>query len=221
MDRILVVDDDEAVRRVVRERLKAVYEVFDTADPSEAISLALKAKPKCVLLDLLMPGLTGFELCKTLSTLTLTQKIPVLVLSGNPASEFLEFCSHLGAKDYFQKRIDFLRLRSRIAELVRENLPALRPELRLAMHVVVELRGLNRRGKAFHEITETNNVSVNGFCCPCSVSLEPKSLVEVFLRSADSIHRVGRAKVIYGPRQGHAVGQYGFHFTQRPVEWLL
>jgi DNA-binding response OmpR family regulator len=219
--RILVVDDDEALRKLLKQRLKDSYEVVDTADPTEALSLALDVRPDCILLDLLMPGLTGFELCKTLSSLSLTQRIPILVLSGNPVEQFRDYCSHLGADDYFQKPIDFVRLRTRINQLLNERLFERRPELRLKMQVAIELRGLNRFGKAFHEVTATQDISVTGFRCACAAPLGQKSVVEVFLRGGSTKRRVGRAEVVHAPRSGQDSPQYGFHFTQKPSEWLL
>jgi DNA-binding response OmpR family regulator len=221
MDRILMVDDDEGMRKLVKERLRGSYDVVDTGNPSEAVSLALDLRPKCILLDLVMPGLTGFEVCKTLSSLSLTQNTPVLIISGNPIGEYRDFCSHLGARDYFQKPVDFVRLRTRIAELISEDLPDRRAELRVKMHVGIELRGLNRYGKAFHEVTETQNVSVNGFRCACGTSLDQKSVVEVFLRGSDAKRRIGRAEVVHVLSRNLDVPQYGFHFTQKPSEWLL
>jgi len=221
MRRILVVDDDEATRELVKARLKDTYNIVCTADPTEALSLALRLQPQCILLDLLMPTLTGFELCKTLSSLSLTRKTPILVVSGNPASEYRDFCSHLGAKDYFQKPIDFARLRVRIAELVDWNLVEQRRELRINLQVPIELRGLNQYGKAFHEVTSTENVSVTGFRCACTISLRPKMLVEVYLRAGNAKLRVGRAHVVHQLQPGSGAPQYGFHFTQKPVEWLL
>jgi CheY-like chemotaxis protein len=221
MDRILIVEDDDATRRLVKERLKNSYDIVDTGDPTEALSLALELRPKCILLDLLMPGLTGFEVCKTLSSLSLTQKTPVLVISGNPIGDYRDFCSHLGARDYFQKPVDFARLRMRIAELISEDLPDRRAELRVKMQVGIELRGLNRHGKAFHEVTETQNVSVSGFRCACATSLDQKSVVEVFLRGNDAKRRIGRAEVVHVMLGNLDVPQYGFRFTQKPSEWLL
>ncbi len=95
--RILVVDDDAALRKLLKERLKDSYEVVDTADATEALSLALDRHPDCILLDLLMPGLTGFELCKTLSSLSLTERIPILVLAEIPSSNF-EIIVHISAR---------------------------------------------------------------------------------------------------------------------------
>jgi CheY-like chemotaxis protein len=68
MPRILIVDDDEAIRRLVRLNLTDLYEIFDTGQPEEALALALEHKPDAILLDLRMPGYSGFELCKTLTS---------------------------------------------------------------------------------------------------------------------------------------------------------
>jgi DNA-binding response OmpR family regulator len=220
MQRVLVVDDDDATRRMLVERLKDRYDVVDTADPGEALSLALDLSPKCILLDLLMPGLTGFELCKTLSSLSLTQKAPVLVLSGNPKEQYGDFCSHLGARDYFQKPVDFHRLAARMKELMDQDSKR-PPELRLGLQVAIELRGLNRFGRAFHEVTATEDVSVSGFRCACAAALDPKSVVEVFLRSGETKRRIGRAQVVHLLLREQQIPSYGFHFIQKPCEWVL
>jgi CheY-like chemotaxis protein len=219
--RILVVDDDNALRRLLRESLKDSYEIFDTAEPTEALSLALDLQPDCILLDLLMPGLTGFELCKTISSLSLTHTIPILVVSGNPSAQYEDLCSHLGAEDYFEKPIDFVRLRVRLHELTDEGLRTARPELRLKLQVGIELRGLNRYGRAFYEVTATEDVSASGFRCASAVPLVRKSVVEVYLRGGTAKRRVGRAEVVYALQSGQDRTQYGFHFTQRPCEWVL
>jgi len=221
MHRILIVDDDDAMRMLLKERLSDIYDIVETGDPAEAFALTLDLCPKCILLDLLMPGLTGFEMCKTLSSLSLTKKTPILVLSGNSPGQYGDFCSHLGARDYFQKPIDFNRLRTRMTELIDQDLPDPRPELRAKVQVAIELRGLNRYGEAFQELTSTEDVSVSGFRCGCAVPLDQRSIVEVFLRSGDLKRRIGRAQVVHTLWRGKHDPRYGFHFTQRPTEWLL
>jgi DNA-binding response OmpR family regulator len=221
MQRILIVEDDDATRTLLKERLRDTYDIVATGDPAQALAMTLDLCPKCILLDLLMPGLTGFEMCKTLSNLSLTKNTPILVLSGNPAAQYGSFCSHLGARDYFQKPIDFDRLRTRLSELIEQELPDRRPELRLKLQVMVELRGLDRYGKAFQEFASTEDVSANGFCCAVALRLDRKSIVEVFLRSGDIKRRVGRAQVVYTLWRGTRDPQYGFQFTQKPSEWLL
>jgi PleD family two-component response regulator len=52
--RILVIDDDEAMRGMIRHRLQGEYEIVETGDPTEALALALEHKPDCILLDLSM-----------------------------------------------------------------------------------------------------------------------------------------------------------------------
>lgn len=55
MAKILIIDDDQAVLKMIREKLAPFYEIADTSKPEEALALALQIKPDCILLDLLMP----------------------------------------------------------------------------------------------------------------------------------------------------------------------
>lgn len=219
-NRILIVDDDGATRRLLKERLNDSYDIVDTGEPTKALSLALELHPNCILLDLLMPGLTGFELCKTLSSLSLTQLIPILVVSGNPMSQYHEFCANLGAKDYFQKPIDFDQLRARIAEVVKERPSDRRAEVRVRLQVMVKLRGIERHGNVFEELAITDDVSPSGFRCACSAVLDAKSVVEVYLTGGGVKRRVGRAQVVHALWPGTPAQQYGFQFLQKPYEWI-
>src|SRR6202022_1167596 len=115
MARILIVDDDEAIRRLVRLNLTDLYEIFDPGNPEEALALALEHKPDAVLLDLRMPGYSGFELCKTLTSFSATQLIPVFIISGEGGAKTKEFCRELGASAYFEKPVNFESLRAFLA----------------------------------------------------------------------------------------------------------
>ena len=66
MPKILIVDDDDALRALMKMRLSDTYEVIDTGNPVQALGLALEHKPDAVLLDLMMPDTSGFELCQSL-----------------------------------------------------------------------------------------------------------------------------------------------------------
>jgi hypothetical protein len=62
MAKVLIVDDDDALRNLMRVRLAGTYEVIDTGNPVQALGLALEHKPDAILLDLMMPNTSGFEL---------------------------------------------------------------------------------------------------------------------------------------------------------------
>ena len=55
MSKILIIDDDQAVRGLLRQRLEGLYDIADTGNPEEALALAVQVKPDCILLDLTMP----------------------------------------------------------------------------------------------------------------------------------------------------------------------
>jgi CheY-like chemotaxis protein len=66
--RLLIVDDDEAIRRLFRLQLADEYEIIDTADPEQALALAMEHKPDAILLDMHMPKFSGFDLCRTFNS---------------------------------------------------------------------------------------------------------------------------------------------------------
>jgi EAL domain-containing protein (putative c-di-GMP-specific phosphodiesterase class I)/DNA-binding NarL/FixJ family response regulator len=80
---ILVVDDEEAVRRLLRDCLELDgYEVREAADALQAIDRIDEAIPDCVLLDVMMPGMSGLELLERLRTDPLTAELPVMMLTA-------------------------------------------------------------------------------------------------------------------------------------------
>jgi CheY-like chemotaxis protein len=88
MSRILIVDDDEAMRRLFRLSLEDAFEIIDTGDPEQAIALSLQHEPDAVLLDLMMPEFSGIEVCQTFASLSFTQQIPILIVSGEAATKY-------------------------------------------------------------------------------------------------------------------------------------
>src|SRR5438874_518255 len=75
MNTLLVVDDDEAMRRLIRLSLADSYKVIGTGEPEHALALALEHKPDAILLDLRMPKYSGFELCQTFTSFSSAQMI--------------------------------------------------------------------------------------------------------------------------------------------------
>jgi putative two-component system response regulator len=97
VQQILIIDDDEVMRSLLRDRLEDAYQIFDTGDPEQTIALALEHKPDGVLLDLMMPNFSGFEVCQTLTGLSYTRQIPIFIVSGEAATKYKAFCQNLGS----------------------------------------------------------------------------------------------------------------------------
>ncbi len=102
--RVLVVDDELPNRLYLRKLLEArACEVFDAADGATAIDIALKKQPDLVLVDIIMPGMDGFELCGRLRDEPCTRHIPIIMVTAKSKIEDIEAGFELGAMDYIRK----------------------------------------------------------------------------------------------------------------------
>src|ERR1700736_1365368 len=128
MDKLLIVDDEEAMRRLMRINLADTYQIIDTGSPEQALAMAMQDKPNAILLDLRMPKFSGFELCRTFSSLTSTQLIPIFIVSGEAGAATKALCKELGATAYFEKPIDFDALTTRLASVLQTARPERRSE---------------------------------------------------------------------------------------------
>src|SRR5437879_7392106 len=119
MGKLLVVDDDEALRRLMHLELSDSYEVIDTGEPEAGLALALEHRPDAILLDLRMPKYSGYELCQTFTSFSRTQTIPVVIVSGEAGAQTKEHCKQLGAAAYFEKPLDFEALKACLRGIVK------------------------------------------------------------------------------------------------------
>ena len=115
MKKILVVDDQKDNVFVLEERLtREGFEVLSAYDGPTCLTLASEESPDLILLDVMMPGMSGFEVCKKLSTNEETKLIPVLLVTALTEAEDLKEGFQAGAFDYIKKPFNRIELIARI-----------------------------------------------------------------------------------------------------------
>jgi CheY-like chemotaxis protein len=122
MKSILLADDSPFVRRLVRATLAAAIrcEILEAADGAEALALARRERPFLAVLDVDMPGLDGYAVCRALKADPATRGILVLILTGSaqPDAEALGMAA--GADGFFSKPFSPRALQDRVRTLVGE-----------------------------------------------------------------------------------------------------
>lgn len=117
MAKVLLVDDEDLVRRVVRTVLEAEgHDVDEAPTGADALSRASSNPPDVVVLDLMIPGTDGYEVCRQLKGGRLGTK--VLVLSAVPLVESEKRARDAGADDVMEKPFSALDLLDRLSALL-------------------------------------------------------------------------------------------------------
>jgi len=113
---ILVIDDDEISRLILRDILECDYTVIEACGGGEAIDLLYQEKltPAIILLDIIMPGIDGFQVLEKIKNSKLTKEIPVLFISAETAHETETRGLKAGAADYITKPFNSSVVRARV-----------------------------------------------------------------------------------------------------------
>ena len=118
--KVLVIDDSEAIHALLKARLSSEpIELHFAGGGEEGLELAPKLLPDLILLDIDMPQVDGFDVCRRLKSDTRTQAIPVVFLSGTTSTEVKIKGLELGATDYITKPFDPAELRARVRASLR------------------------------------------------------------------------------------------------------
>ncbi|MBI3774111.1 MAG: EAL domain-containing protein [Gammaproteobacteria bacterium] len=121
--KILIVDDQASVRLLIRQVLTADgYQFEDAENGHRALGLFPEFKPDLVLLDCLMPGMDGIELCRQLKDISGTQSVPVLMITSLEDDSTVERAFDAGVSDYVTKPINFAVLRQRVRYLLKAGI---------------------------------------------------------------------------------------------------
>ena len=102
--KILIVEDDKFLRDLIVKKLtKEGYDVLSAVNGEEGLKKAKEEHPDLMLLDLILPGINGFEILSKIKEDSKTSSIPVIILSNLGQKEEIEKGINLGATDYLIK----------------------------------------------------------------------------------------------------------------------
>jgi DNA-binding response OmpR family regulator len=122
--RVLLIEDDPAFRRTVADLLRLHdFEVAEAGSGKAGAAEVRKERPDLIVLDLVMPGMNGLEVCQLLKQDAQTASIPILILTGNDREGQDVACLDMGADDYLTKPVKAERLLSYCRALLRRSHP--------------------------------------------------------------------------------------------------
>ena len=102
--KIMIIEDDRFLSSLMKARFeKDGFGVIQAFDGEEAIQLFKTQTPNLIILDLIMPRVTGFEVLQAISISPQLEKVPVVILSNLAQDSDIEKARQLGAKEYFVK----------------------------------------------------------------------------------------------------------------------
>lgn len=118
--KVLVVDDESSNLHVMRTILQEHYTLVFAKNGERAIELTLKQRPDLILLDIMMPGMNGYEVCKRLKNEPSVQHIPIVIVSALDEYKSEVEGLKVGASDFLIKPVSAELVKSRVANLLGE-----------------------------------------------------------------------------------------------------
>jgi len=121
--KVLVADDNKLLLNMTKDALvEAGYEVIAVESGLEVYKLVLSEKPDLVLLDIMMPGIDGIEVCHNLKRSPVTKDTLIIIHSGKTDMALMDLCFAAGAGGYIIKSNDFEGMVKKVAEITAAKL---------------------------------------------------------------------------------------------------
>ena len=119
-ERILIVDDEPSVVGFIESalRLEGDYELATAFDGFEAGRQVTTFQPDLIVLDIMLPGVNGFEICRSVKTDPATQHVKILAITGFATGENIRKMLEYGADDYLEKPLKLEDLREKVHKLL-------------------------------------------------------------------------------------------------------
>lgn len=135
--KVLVVDDEQDIVDLISYNLgKEGYKVFTASNGTQAVEIAAALHPDLVILDVMMPGMDGFDVCRTLRGNASTQSVAIMFLTAKSGEIDQILGLELGADDYIQKPISPRVLTARVKTILRRGGETIRTETVVAPEVL-------------------------------------------------------------------------------------
>jgi phosphate regulon transcriptional regulator PhoB len=117
---ILVVEDEPDIRKLLQYNLvQERYKVIEAEDSEQALKLLQRARPNLIILDLMLPGMSGMELCKLLRDRQDTAHLPILMLTAKAGEADKVIGLEMGADDYLAKPFSPREMVARVRAILR------------------------------------------------------------------------------------------------------
>ncbi len=121
--KVLIIEDDPTSLRLIEYALKQRgYQVMTTLNGLEGIITAQKEEPDIIILDIMLPGIDGFEVCRRLHSGSQTAKIPILIISAKTQKEDINTGFKAGADDYLLKPASPTEIINRVESLLSKKI---------------------------------------------------------------------------------------------------
>lgn len=156
--KILVVDDDKFVQKLVTRYLKNQYDVIVANDGNEGIALAKKQLPSAIVLDIEMPGINGYAVCEILKNTPSTSHIPIIFLSSHCNLQGRLLAYESGGDDFITKPFDAVELVAKMKILVsyaKEKVQIIEQMEEAQNAAFIAMVGSSELGQAIHFVEQS------------------------------------------------------------------
>ena len=153
--RVLLVDDAKANLDILVEGLKGDHKLSLALNGEMALQIAQKMPPDLVLLDIMMPGLDGYEVCRRMRQMPETAEVPIMFLSSLEEVQNKTLGFEAGANDYLTKPFEMLEVKARVRSLLKAKAysDAVKEQIASELRISREIQ----MGMLPHDFTEVEN----------------------------------------------------------------